>query len=200
MERKMPHQSLNQLIRKLESVTTLSEDERKSLLDLPVKVKTLAADEDIVREGDRPSQCCLLAEGFLCRYKTLPNGNRTIMAFLCARRNSRCAQPSYRRNGRLVGISWPDLRRHEAASSAVSLVGHNIDARTFYRWLKNNLEFRHRYEEAIAIRERLIPERLWELSFEVTDKNCRSRKTQAQLLEKAIAHINGGRRRWHGRS
>src|SRR3954447_11015712 len=111
---------------------------------------------------------------------------------LCARRNSRCAQPSYRRNGRLVGISWPDLRRHEAASSAVSLVGHNIDARTFYRWLKNNLEFRHRYEEAIAIRERLIPERLWELSFEVTDKNCRSRKTQAQLLEKAIAHIDGG--------
>src|SRR3954451_136598 len=81
MERKMPHQSVNQLIRKLESVTTLSEDERKSLLDLPVKVKTLAADEDIVREGDRPSQCCLLAEGFLCRYKTLPNGNRTIMAF-----------------------------------------------------------------------------------------------------------------------
>jgi CRP-like cAMP-binding protein len=81
MERKMPHQSLNQLIRKLESVTTLSGDERKSLLDLPVKVKTLAADEDIVREGDRPSQCCLLAEGFLCRYKILPNGTRTIMAF-----------------------------------------------------------------------------------------------------------------------
>ena len=77
----MPHQPLNQLIRKLESVTTLSEDERKSLLDLPVKVKTLAADEDIVREGDRPSQCCLLAEGFLCRHKMLPNGTRTIMAF-----------------------------------------------------------------------------------------------------------------------
>jgi CRP-like cAMP-binding protein len=81
MERKMPHQSLNQLIRKLESVTTLSEDERKTILELPVRVRDLRADEDIVREGDRPSQCCLLAEGFLCRYKTLPNGNRTIMAF-----------------------------------------------------------------------------------------------------------------------
>jgi hypothetical protein len=77
---------------------------------------------------------------------------------------------------------------------------HNIGARTFYRWLTNNPEFRHRYEEAIAIRAWVIPERLWELSIEVTDKNCRSRKTQAQLLEKTIAHINGGRRRWQGRS
>ena len=81
MEPKMPHQSLNQLIRKLESVTTLSEHERKTILELPVRVRDFRADEDIVREGDRPSQCCLLAEGLLCRYKTLPDGTRTIMAF-----------------------------------------------------------------------------------------------------------------------
>src|SRR4051812_47496166 len=86
MERKMPHQSLNQLIRKLESVTTLSEDERKSLLDLPVKVKTLAADEDIVREGDRPSQCCLLAEGFLCRYKIRQTALAQSWRFMCPAR------------------------------------------------------------------------------------------------------------------
>jgi terminase small subunit-like protein len=73
---------------------------------------------------------------------------------------------------------------------------HNIDARTFYRWLRHSPEFRHRYEEAIAIRASLIPERFWELSLEVTDKNCRSRKTQARLLEKAIAHITGGLGRW----
>jgi CRP-like cAMP-binding protein len=77
----MPHESLHRLIKKLESVTTLSEDERKSLLELPVKVTALGADEDIVREGDKPSQCCLLVEGFLCRYKILPNGNRAILAF-----------------------------------------------------------------------------------------------------------------------
>jgi hypothetical protein len=87
---------------------------------------------------------------------------------------------------------------YQGGSMINQLRRHNIDARTFYRWLTNNPEFRHRYEEAIAIRARLIPERLWELAIEVTDKNCRSRKTQAQLLEKAIAHINGGRRRWQG--
>ena len=77
----MPHHSLNRLIRKLESVTTLSEDERKTILELPVRVRDLRANEDVVREGERPSQCCLLVEGFLCRYKILPNGTRTILAF-----------------------------------------------------------------------------------------------------------------------
>jgi hypothetical protein len=51
MERNMPHESLDRLIRKLESVTRLSEDERKSLLDLPVRVTALRAEEDIVREA-----------------------------------------------------------------------------------------------------------------------------------------------------
>jgi CRP-like cAMP-binding protein len=82
MEHKMPHHSLNRLIRKLESVTFLSEDERKTILELPVRVRDLRADQDIVREGDRPSDCCLLVEGILCRYKMLPNGTRTILAFL----------------------------------------------------------------------------------------------------------------------
>src|SRR4051812_21986115 len=125
MERKMPHQCLNQLIRKLESVTTLSGDERKSLLDLPVKVKTLAADEDIVREGDRPSQCCLLAEGFLCRYKILPNGTRTIMAFYVPGEipDAHSLHIDVRR---LVEISWPEqgctypTRCHEAVHSSAS--------------------------------------------------------------------------------
>ena len=90
---------------------------------------------------------------------------------------------------------------YQGGSIITQLSRHNIAARTFYRWLTNNPEFRHRYEEAIAIRGWLVPERLWELSIEVTDKNCRSRKARgAQLLEKAIAHINGGHRRWQGRS
>ena len=50
-EVQIPHESLNRLIRKLESVTTFSEHERKSLLDLPVRVTALRAEEDIVREG-----------------------------------------------------------------------------------------------------------------------------------------------------
>src|SRR3954449_637543 len=77
----MRHHSLNRLVTKLDSIISLSDAERTAILDLPIRVRDLAADQDIVREGDRPSQCCLVVEGFLCRYKTLSDGSRTIMAF-----------------------------------------------------------------------------------------------------------------------
>jgi CRP-like cAMP-binding protein len=74
---------LDRLIRKLESITStpLSEQEAKAVLNLPVSVRKLEADEDIVREGDRPSQCCLVVEGLLCRYKVLADGTRQILSF-----------------------------------------------------------------------------------------------------------------------
>jgi CRP-like cAMP-binding protein len=77
----MPHPSLSKLVRKLETITSLSEHEKNAVLNLPVRLADLRSDADIVREGDRPSQSCLLIEGFLCRYKTLSDGKRQIMAF-----------------------------------------------------------------------------------------------------------------------
>jgi CRP-like cAMP-binding protein len=77
----MPHPSLARLIRKLETITSLSDEDKTAILGLPVKLAELRADADIVRDGDRPSQCCMLVEGFLCRYKNLPDGKRQIMAF-----------------------------------------------------------------------------------------------------------------------
>jgi CRP-like cAMP-binding protein len=68
------------LLRKLESITTLSEEARQAVLKLPMSVRDIPADQDILREGDRPGQCCLLVEGFLCRYKMLPDGKRQILS------------------------------------------------------------------------------------------------------------------------
>jgi CRP-like cAMP-binding protein len=69
------------LLRKLQSIPPLSEHETRHLLDLPLSVHELGADVDIVREGDRPSQCCLLLEGFTCRYKFTEAGKRQIFSF-----------------------------------------------------------------------------------------------------------------------
>jgi CRP-like cAMP-binding protein len=41
----------------------------------------LQPDEDAVREGETPRECCLLVEGMMHRYKLLPNGKRQILAF-----------------------------------------------------------------------------------------------------------------------
>jgi CRP-like cAMP-binding protein len=69
------------LIRKLESIADLTPEERWAILDLPMRVETLRADQDIVRDGDRPSRCCLVLNGFACRYKMTPDGKRQIMSF-----------------------------------------------------------------------------------------------------------------------
>jgi CRP-like cAMP-binding protein len=72
---------LDKLVRKLESITRLTQDEKQAVLSLPYAIKELHADQDVIRDGDRPWQCCLLLEGFLCRYKQLPDGTRQIHSF-----------------------------------------------------------------------------------------------------------------------
>jgi CRP-like cAMP-binding protein len=68
------------LIRKLESIAPLSEAERQCVLSLPLATRKFGADQDFVREGDRPSECCLIVEGFGCRYGVTAEGKRQIMS------------------------------------------------------------------------------------------------------------------------
>ncbi|WP_407521833.1 Crp/Fnr family transcriptional regulator [Methylobacterium oryzisoli] len=71
---------LHPLIRKLESIATLTDDEKQAVTSLPARSRTLEPRQEIVRDGDRPSQCCLLVEGWLYRSKTLGDGKRQILA------------------------------------------------------------------------------------------------------------------------
>ena len=69
------------LVRKLESQIVLSDAEKDALQSLSGTVKTLEADQDIVREGERPSTCCLVLDGFVHRYKMTETGKRQILSF-----------------------------------------------------------------------------------------------------------------------
>jgi len=69
------------LVRKLASIVVLSDAERSTLLGLAATVRNVGADEEIVHEGDRPSECCLIVDGFACRYKTTEAGKRQIFSF-----------------------------------------------------------------------------------------------------------------------
>jgi CRP-like cAMP-binding protein len=75
------NQDHSRLIRKLETIVDLSAEEKEAVLGLPMTIRTVDADQDLVRDGDRPSECCLILEGFACRYKLLPDGKRQIMSF-----------------------------------------------------------------------------------------------------------------------
>ena len=69
------------LLRKLRSISPLTEDEMHCILALPLTIKSVGPDQDIVREGDRPWECCLIVEGFACRYKLTAEGKRQIFSF-----------------------------------------------------------------------------------------------------------------------
>ncbi len=75
------HPHTHALIRKMDSIVTLSDEERAALMRLPMQAQDIRADQDIVREGDRPSRCCLLIEGFACRYSVTGTGKRQIFSF-----------------------------------------------------------------------------------------------------------------------
>ena len=70
-------------LRKVESIVLfkLSEEERAALIALPLQVAQFDARQDIVREGDRPSRCFALLDGFVSTYKTTLAGKRQIVAF-----------------------------------------------------------------------------------------------------------------------
>lgn len=71
---------LEKLVRELESIASLSAQERELLLNLPVHIKHFDAHQDIVSQGERTKQCCLVISGLLCRYKVIENGQRQILS------------------------------------------------------------------------------------------------------------------------
>ncbi|WP_404286803.1 Crp/Fnr family transcriptional regulator [Microvirga sp. RSM25] len=74
-------QHVDRLIRKLETLAALSDEEKQALHGLPRTTKAYKADQDIVREGDTPAECCLVLEGMVFRYLVLDDGRRQIMGF-----------------------------------------------------------------------------------------------------------------------
>lgn len=74
----MPH--MDALVRKLRTHTLLGEDDIQAIRNLPVHLRELPANNEIVREGDRPSQCCLIVEGYSVRSKNTTGGQRQILS------------------------------------------------------------------------------------------------------------------------
>lgn len=69
------------LVRKLDSLIELPVEDQAALGRLTLDVRDVAENVDITSEGDRPTSCCLLLEGYACRYSLLQDGQRQIMSF-----------------------------------------------------------------------------------------------------------------------
>ncbi len=79
-----PQSTTSLLLRKLDSVFSLDDGDKAEINRLPLQLVDLKADQDIVREGDRPSRSCFLLNGMACWFKVTGEGNRQILSFQVA--------------------------------------------------------------------------------------------------------------------
>jgi len=72
--------ALAPMVRRLSLREELSEADRDAILALPFRLRTLAAGQFIVWDGDRPQNSCLLISGYAYRHKDAGNGGRQVMS------------------------------------------------------------------------------------------------------------------------
>lgn len=71
---------LNRFLWELTFHRPLDEGDREALLDLPMRIRKLDAGAYLVREGQVPTVCSVLIEGFAFRQKVTGDGARQIIA------------------------------------------------------------------------------------------------------------------------
>lgn len=69
------------LVRRLNAITTLSQEEQQLIAALPAVPLHLRAGHDVAAEGEKPDRCALVVNGWLCRYKMTGEGRRQILSF-----------------------------------------------------------------------------------------------------------------------
>jgi CRP-like cAMP-binding protein len=68
------------LFRRLQITTGAEAADLLALKALPYTLRQFRLNQTVLREGDRPSECCLIAEGFCVRSKTIADGKRQILS------------------------------------------------------------------------------------------------------------------------
>jgi len=106
---------LSSYIAKLERRGPLTAGGRAALLALPARSREYEIYHDLVREGDRPGQCCFVASGLVSRYKTLRNGSRQIVSF-------HVAGDMVDLSSALVIVADHGIRTH--CASTIVMIGH----------------------------------------------------------------------------
>ncbi len=75
------HTDVFPILADLANLFPVSDLEQAALAQLPMQIRDVEAGVDIVGEGERPSRCCALFDGFACTYRIGTDGRRRITAF-----------------------------------------------------------------------------------------------------------------------
>lgn len=72
----------DRFIRKLGRFAEIAKDDKRVLLEIASeRSRVIFAREDLIREGEEPNHIYVMLSGWACRYKTLEDGRRQIIAF-----------------------------------------------------------------------------------------------------------------------
>jgi CRP-like cAMP-binding protein len=66
---------------RLDAFTRLSSEDRAAIARVSKTTRVVPPRRDLIREGEMPKFVHLMTDGWACRYKTLPDGRRQIVAF-----------------------------------------------------------------------------------------------------------------------
>jgi CRP-like cAMP-binding protein len=68
------------LVSRLRTSSGITDEDIKEIHALPITVRNYPADQPVVRDGERATECFLIAEGFCFRSKTIADGRRQILS------------------------------------------------------------------------------------------------------------------------
>ena len=69
------------ILQRLKATADIDQEDERAFASLPMTIRRVSDGEKIVAVGERPSACCLIADGFVLRSKIVGDGNRQILAF-----------------------------------------------------------------------------------------------------------------------
>ena len=195
-------QYLQRLVLKLETHAPLPLEEREKLLELPLTLRRFEAGQDIVSEGERTKQCCLVAEGLVCRYKIAGEGGRQILSLHL---------PGDIPDVHSLLIEWMDHSLGTLTQAVVGFIPHDAVrslTRSSYRisealWRETLIEASIYREWMVGIGRRSAPSRIAHLLCEfltkmtalglADGKSCQLPLTQPEIADAlglSTVHMN----------
>ncbi|SFI87402.1 Crp/Fnr family transcriptional regulator [Bradyrhizobium sp. Gha] len=68
------------LVERLRISSAIADKDVREIEALPISVRQFPAETAVVRDGERATNCCLIADGFCARSKTIASGKRQILS------------------------------------------------------------------------------------------------------------------------
>jgi CRP-like cAMP-binding protein len=68
------------LFQRLKTTTGADDQDVQALAALPFTLRNFRENQTVLHDGERPGECCLIADGFCVRSKTIADGKRQILS------------------------------------------------------------------------------------------------------------------------